>query len=102
MATSPAATITTIFMILIPLCWAPGRADRVTPLFAPLASSSRAAPPLHSQSFADHGAARYDILNKALTAIRRETEFPIQVMGRARRTSRLRSQARDHGHCSHS
>src|SRR5260370_16769012 len=33
MATSPAVTIMTIFMMLIPLCWAPGRADRVTPLF---------------------------------------------------------------------
>src|SRR5262249_1900765 len=33
MATSPAVTSTTIFMMLIPLCWAPGRADRVTPLF---------------------------------------------------------------------
>src|SRR5215813_2512830 len=75
MATSPAVTIITIFMMLIPLCCSPGRADRVTPLFAPLASSSRAAPSLHSQSFADHGAARYNILNKALTAIRRETEF---------------------------
>src|SRR5260370_19806687 len=33
MATSPAVTIMMIFMMLIPLCWAPGRADRVTPLF---------------------------------------------------------------------
>src|SRR5204863_4631342 len=33
MATSPAVTTTMIFMMLIPLCWAPGRADRVTPLF---------------------------------------------------------------------
>src|SRR5215470_7972778 len=33
MATSPAVTITTTFMMLIPLCWAPGRANRVTPLF---------------------------------------------------------------------
>src|SRR6184192_200340 len=33
MATSPAVTIMTIFMMLIPLVWAPGRADRVTPLF---------------------------------------------------------------------
>jgi len=33
MATSPAVTMMTIFMMLIPLCWAPGRADRVTPLF---------------------------------------------------------------------
>src|SRR5438128_3276702 len=33
MATSPAVTIMTIFMMLIPLFWAPGRADRVTPLF---------------------------------------------------------------------
>src|SRR5262245_23779978 len=33
MATSPAVTSTTIFMLLIPLCWAPGRADRVTPQF---------------------------------------------------------------------
>src|SRR5947208_13204581 len=33
MATSPAVTITMVFMMLIPLCWAPGRADRVTPLF---------------------------------------------------------------------
>src|SRR6266566_5258350 len=32
-ATSPAVTIMMIFMMLIPLCWAPGRADRVTPLF---------------------------------------------------------------------
>ena len=41
----------------------------MTPLFAPLASSSRAAPPLHSRSFADHGAARYNILNKGLISI---------------------------------
>src|SRR5262245_27397822 len=33
MAKSPAVTMMTIFMMLIPLCWAPGRADRVTPLF---------------------------------------------------------------------
>src|SRR5204863_6486227 len=33
MATSPAVTIMTIFMMLIPLFWALGRADRVTPLF---------------------------------------------------------------------
>jgi hypothetical protein len=33
MATSAAVTIMTVFMMLIPLCWAPGRADRVTPLF---------------------------------------------------------------------
>src|SRR5437868_8859841 len=33
MATSPAVTIMTIFMMLIPLFWAPGRAVRVTPLF---------------------------------------------------------------------
>src|SRR5262249_30843845 len=33
MATSAAVTIMTIFMMLIPLCWTPGRADRVTPLF---------------------------------------------------------------------
>src|SRR5260370_39490498 len=33
MARSPAVTIMMIFMMLIPLCWAPGRADRVTPLF---------------------------------------------------------------------
>src|SRR5262245_18976850 len=33
MATSAAVTIMTIFMMLIPLCWSPGRADRVTPLF---------------------------------------------------------------------
>src|SRR5436305_10257572 len=33
MATSPAVTIITIFMMLIPLFWALGRADRVTPLF---------------------------------------------------------------------
>src|SRR5262245_58253738 len=33
MATSPAVTIMTIFMMLIPLCWTPGGADRVTPLF---------------------------------------------------------------------
>src|SRR5215510_4836263 len=32
-ATSPAVTIVTIFMMLIPLCQAPGRAGRVTPLF---------------------------------------------------------------------
>src|SRR5262249_42318781 len=32
-ATSAAVTIMTIFMMLIPLCWPPGRADRVTPLF---------------------------------------------------------------------
>src|SRR5262249_50235019 len=32
-ATSAAVTIMTIFMMLIPFCWAPGRADRVTPLF---------------------------------------------------------------------
>src|SRR5215813_1619289 len=32
-ATSAAVTIMTIFMMLIPLCWTPGRADRVTPLF---------------------------------------------------------------------
>src|SRR5262249_18652291 len=31
--TSAAVTIMTIFMMLIPLCWPPGRADRVTPLF---------------------------------------------------------------------
>src|SRR5262249_35087232 len=30
---SAAVTIMTIFMMLIPLCWPPGRADRVTPLF---------------------------------------------------------------------
>src|SRR5262249_49908572 len=33
MAKSPAVTIVMIFMMLIPFCWAPGRADRVTPLF---------------------------------------------------------------------
>src|SRR5262245_38914558 len=33
MATSAAVTIMTIFMMLIPLCCSPGRADRVTPLF---------------------------------------------------------------------
>jgi len=33
MAMSAAVTIMIVFMILIPLCWAPGRADRVTPLF---------------------------------------------------------------------
>src|SRR2546421_5746737 len=33
MARSPAVTIVTIFMMQIPLYWAPGRADRVTPLF---------------------------------------------------------------------
>src|SRR5438128_9225297 len=34
MATSPAVTTMMIFMMLIPLVfWAPGRADRVTPLF---------------------------------------------------------------------
>src|SRR5262249_44409065 len=32
-AKSPAVTMMMIFMMLIPLCWAPGRADRVTPLF---------------------------------------------------------------------
>ena len=41
----------------------------MTPLFAPLASGSRAAPPLHSRSFAEHDAARYNILNKGLTTI---------------------------------
>jgi hypothetical protein len=44
MATSPAVTIMMIFMIANPLViWAPGQTDRMTPLFAPLASSSRAA-----------------------------------------------------------
>src|SRR5262249_40360509 len=31
MATSPAVTIMIVFMMLIPLCWHPARADRVTP-----------------------------------------------------------------------
>src|SRR5262249_38262932 len=46
MATSPAVTITTIFMTLIPLCWAPGRADRVTPLFG-FVCARRPLPPSH-------------------------------------------------------
>src|SRR5262245_21774841 len=33
MAMSPAVTIMIVFMMLIPLCCSPGRADRVTPLF---------------------------------------------------------------------
>src|SRR5262249_42095250 len=33
MATSPAVTIITIFMMLIPSCCSPGTGDRVTPLF---------------------------------------------------------------------
>src|SRR4030095_5263596 len=44
MATSPAGKIMTIFMMLIPLCWAPGRADRVTPLLPPAVERF---PPLH-------------------------------------------------------
>jgi len=41
MATSVAVTIMTIFMMLIPLCWAPGRADRVTPLFRFVCADAR-------------------------------------------------------------
>jgi len=31
----------TIFIMLIPLCWAPGRADRVTPLFRFVCADAR-------------------------------------------------------------
>src|SRR5262249_15850397 len=41
MARSPAVTIMMVFMMLIPLCWAPGRADRVTPLFRFLFADAR-------------------------------------------------------------
>src|SRR5438128_12397605 len=67
-ATSPAVTIIMIFMIANPLVMG---TQTNRPSDAPIRpfSSSRAAPPLHFRSFADHGAARYNILNKGLISI---------------------------------
>jgi hypothetical protein len=79
MAKNAAVVIMMIFTMLIPLRLDTRTVDRVTPQFAP-ASSSRAV-----SSFAEHAAARYNILNKGLTSISTKSNVAVQeVAGRIR------------------